>query len=639
MRWIRHSGFFLWFGLAACEVQPGAKAIGFDEIRSVQRPAIASLSPDGSRLAYVVRDSLWIQRVGEDAVPVLDGMSAEAEFAIPWVAWSSDGARLAIRTTTDAYGLPGGGRGAPVIVDLRRGVTVSPLLPDSLREAISMFRSFLTGPPAWAPDGAKLAFVGLEPDGDDPSRTFVYVVDLAPRTVTRIDAGTSEPYNVTWSPDGSWLIYTRGAFRGTDGAVVVHAADDVTREPTVYAGGASLYRAPMWFPDRTTVMVRDLRGAPTVLQLSSSGTLSEVPASLPPRSYAGFTSDGKALVATVQNGMASKIVRVDLRTGLEQEVRADGPLYDVIGVIHGDAGDRVVYTAESGSVPAVIWTAPIDADGSLGMPEVLSQINAGADETRFASSQVYRWRTADGAELEAQLFIPREAATGLPLVVMPYGSYQNAFPGSDYFLNVGIHPLAMSGYAVVRPNTRGFASEQQVDGRYGATQLSDTRDLIAALVEDGIVDPERIVALGHSHGGAMVYYYLTHSDLFAGAVAVNGAADWIYQAGLFQMVGLPNGMGGAPEDLPEKYDEFSPLAQFRRVQAPLLALTGALDTQIPESQSQAIVDSLQAIGRDAQWISFPDEGHLINREANRRRLWEEIFSFIARVTGGAEVRP
>lgn len=123
--------------------------------------------------------------------------------------------------------------------------------------------------------------------------------------------------------------------------------------------------------------------------------------------------------------------------------------------------------------------------------------------------------------LNRTYFLCRDA--GSPVVLVPYGGYSDTFPESEYFLSRGILGLVMRGFIVVRPNTRGTADDSRDQGRYGEVQLQDTQLLLARLSAEKLIDPNRVALLGHSHGAAMVYYYMTHANAFCAGVAVTTA--------------------------------------------------------------------------------------------------------------------
>ncbi|MFW6079035.1 MAG: alpha/beta hydrolase family protein, partial [Gemmatimonadota bacterium] len=278
--------------------------------------------------------------------------------------------------------------------------------------------------------------------------------------------------------------------------------------------------------------------------------------------------------------------------------------------------------------------SPESADGgepapALLEPHRLTDANPGLSDRVPARASIHRWTAEDGTELETQLFIPRGRPGPHPLVVIPYGGYTAGFPESEYFLDLGVLPLVSRGWAVVRPNTRGRAGDTSPVGRYGEIQLVDTHALVDDLAAAGIVDPARVAVIGHSHGGSMAHYYLTHSDRFCAVTAINGRADWIAQAEHGDGY-LVNAMGGSPDELPDLYAAASPVANVDAVTAPLLAIAGRRDTQIPAWNAESMVSSLTERGHSAELLVFEEEGHLFANAENRRRIWDRIFALLDR---------
>jgi dipeptidyl aminopeptidase/acylaminoacyl peptidase len=203
-------------------------------------------------------------------------------------------------------------------------------------------------------------------------------------------------------------------------------------------------------------------------------------------------------------------------------------------------------------------------------------------------------------------------------VIAPYGGYLNKALTETYFLDALLRELLGAGWQVIRPNTLGLP---QTSG-YGRVQLRDTERLVDTLATAGLLAPDRVGVIGHSHGGSMAYYYATHSSRFCAVVAINGRADWVMQA---QHEGdglLPGSLGATPEADPALYREASPAANAGRVRARLLMVAGQLDGQILPANVRTMADSLRAYGKPVDSLVFMDEGHQIDEPAHRAALWE-----------------
>ena len=309
-----------------------------------------------------------------------------------------------------------------------------------------------------------------------------------------------------------------------------------------------------------------------------------------------------------------------------------------VGMPAGSADAVVAYMPQTGNVPADIWIGRLSRTRRLYATHNVSTLNAGIARTALPRTVIYHWVSGAGDTLDAQLLLRRRARGRRPLVVVPYGGYRNHFPQSDYFPERGFFSLLARGYAVVLPNTRGTDTDKRDRGQYGAPQLEDTERLIDALSRDGLIDRGRVAVLGHSHGGSMVYYYLTHSSAFCAGIAVSGRADWVLQANHGDGL-LPDILGGTPEARPEVYAAFSPAANARRASTPLLAVAGMHDTQILPANVPIMADSIRAAGKRIEMLVFADEGHVLEQEPNIARFWSRTQALLDVACHGSSASP
>ena len=144
---------------------------------------------------------------------------------------------------------------------------------------------------------------------------------------------------------------------------------------------------------------------------------------------------------------------------------------------------------------------------------------------------------AFGNEAYAHLFYPDGYVAGrqYPLVVVQYRSrgFLRGGTGGEY----PIQALARRGYFVLsvdKPEWRAIVGQQSAHDIIERTELDNSeRDMklsaITALIERvnsrGLIDPHRIALTGLSDGAETLYWSLTHSDLFAVAVASTPPID------------------------------------------------------------------------------------------------------------------
>ena len=231
------------------------------------------LSPDGRRVAYVVRGidgdaneysgAIWLAETGGagDARQFTSGVKRDLE-----PRWSPDGTRLAFVSNRDGetmqlYVVPVEGGEARRLSALKEDVA----------EAV------------WSPDGTQLAFVArvrdAEYDEEDPKRRrprrfsrLSYKLEHVGWTVDRpqhlfvVPAdGSAEPRQLTsgdfedgwpaWSPDGTTIAFVSARHPDWDLVPVndVYLVDAGGGEPRRLTQGGGQFERLSWAPDGTTI--------------------------------------------------------------------------------------------------------------------------------------------------------------------------------------------------------------------------------------------------------------------------------------------------------------------------------------------------------------------------------------------------
>ena len=144
------------------------------------------------------------------------------------------------------------------------------------------------------------------------------------------------------------------------------------------------------------------------------------------------------------------------------------------------------------------------------------------------------WKSGDGTTVEGMLFYPVDYQPGrrYPLVVQMHGGpFESDKFGAGSALVQNYWPvLAAKGYAVLRPNYRGStgygnAFFRDVVNGYFHNMASDIMAGVDHLVQAGIADPDRLIAMGWSAGGTLVNKLVTMTDRFKAASAGAGVVE------------------------------------------------------------------------------------------------------------------
>ena len=181
--------------------------------------------------------------------------------------------------------------------------------------------------------------------------------------------------------------------------------------------------------------------------------------------------------------------------------------------------------------------------------------------------------------LDYLLSVPRDHdARGRPLILFLHGSEER---GCD------LERIARHGIPKIAEEDPDFPfvaiSPQLPPGgvwhRYHRTLLA----LLDDVIECHTVDPGRVYLTGVSLGGYGAWHLAAHApERFAAVVPVCGG-------------GLPS--QGFPEEV------------HALKEVPVWAFHGALDTVVPPSESERLVDLLRRAGGDARLTLYPDLGH------------------------------
>lgn len=344
-----------------------------------------------------------------------------------------------------------------------------------------------------------------------------------------------------------------------------------------------------------------------------------------------FLSNNHLLTLNVNNNTKSYEI-YDKSSGQKQL------LLDGTNVVVKSIGkDKNTYTAfisdENGKTPVQLYKIIINlTTGKMSKEAIFTTIEKNPYQNTLYSIESYT-NAANGTNT-AFLYLPedyKKSKSKIPLIIMVYGCYTDKYPSAGYFMDTLILGYVNKGFAVARLNTRGFCNEKLFD-EYGKIQLEDTEIFVDQITKKYLINQNKVIVAGHSHGATMVYYYLTHSNKFAAGLAFNGASDWVKQARQASMTGLPQEMGGTPEELPEKYKAYSPLENINSNMKPMFIVTGAKDTQILDAvNSKVFVEKAKKLNLNIEYLCFEDEGHVFMKAKNKRLISEKLTVFLSSI--------
>lgn len=164
----------------------------------------------------------------------------------------------------------------------------------------------------------------------------------------------------------------------------------------------------------------------------------------------------------------------------------------------------------------------------------------------------------------------------------------------------------------------------------------DITDGVRFLIDQGIVDAERVAIYGGSYGGYATLAGVAFTpELYACAIDYVGVSNLFtfmntippywkpYLQMMYEMV-------GDPEKDQELMHSASPVYHVDQIQAPLFIIQGANDPRVNIDESDQIVQSLRERGIDVPYMVRYDEGHGFRNEENQFAVYKAMVGFLSK---------
>ncbi len=311
------------------------------------------------------------------------------------------------------------------------------------------------------------------------------------------------------------------------------------------------------------------------------------------------------------------------------------PLSPVLGgegrkrLTHG-AGEHRVSIAPKAKLFIDTWsnaTTPTQVrlyrtDGTLARTLDTNPVYA-REEYRFGSYERVHIKTPDGFVLEGSLLKPPDfdARRRYPVWFQTYGG-PHAPVVHDVWAGgrVADEVKAQLGFVVFRcdprsASSKGIGATWTAYRRLGVGELADVETAIRWLTAQPYIDGTRVGMSGHSYGGFMTAYALTHSKLFAAGIAGAPVTDWRNYDSIYTERYMRT-----PQDNPDGYRETSVVRAASHLHGKLLLLHGLMDDNVHLQNSVQLIEALQRADRDFEVMFYPRARHGIRGRHYQRLL-------------------
>ncbi|MGH8191189.1 MAG: prolyl oligopeptidase family serine peptidase [Rhodanobacteraceae bacterium] len=646
------------------------RPIQLQDYRALVRIRAPQFSPNGKQIAFLtVRPDFAHDRY-DAALQVMEtagGSSrvlARGNLQMP--RWSPDGRTLAFIEKAAKHK-------AQIYIVPAAGGT-----PKQLGDAPNGIEQF-----SWSPDGKTIAYVTPDdaPISAEDRRTHHdlfeihdddYLIDKPPvpshiwllsvksgegRPLTRgttsvleaappFGGGVSAP---VWSADGRWIAYTRQADADDSDSdrTSIAVVEIATGKQHLVTGKTAYEYNPRFAPKGDTIAWLYPHGPGPVsdmdliVGLAAGAGAHDVSAGLDRNLLPDFAwlPDGKGVVVMADDHVGGRLY--------VQPLQGKGHALDL-----GDLDPLAVAVSAQGALAVVADNATRAPELYLlqtanSQPKRLTEFNRGFAAYTYPRSVEVSWQAPDGQPDDGILTYPNDYTAGrkYPLVVFDHGGPEAA--STEGFDTGEIGPLrdlfAADGYLVFEPNYRGSdnlgtAHEHAIYRDPGNGPDSDVISGLEMLEKKGIVDKSRIAAVGHSYGGYMTGWLISHQHFWKCAVVADGALDWTEEyelSGAGNLAWTRDSLGGTPWD-PQSaalYRTGSPITYAAQITTPTLILSGTDDITVPITESFALYHALASRHVPVQFIGIPGAHHTPQDPVHLELYYQALNRWVTKYLG------
>jgi dipeptidyl aminopeptidase/acylaminoacyl peptidase len=290
-----------------------------------------------------------------------------------------------------------------------------------------------------------------------------------------------------------------------------------------------------------------------------------------------------------------------------------------------DSGVLLVNYADPRTPPTIFAVPSIDKVATKAAWVALTDVNPQVRGFALGEEREITWTSTDGRSVGGILVLPvgYQPGTRYPLIVAIHGGPAAAdvlgFNGG-----YGAQVYAGAGYAVLKPNYRGStnygeAHKTGIVGNYFPPGFDDIMTGVDHLIAQGIVDGDRMGALGWSAGGHWSNWILTHTDRFKAISSGAGTSNWISMYAQSDV--QRNRQFYLGDELPyrnfDAYWNQSPLKYIENAKTPTMIHVVEGDPRVPSPQSVELHMALKKLGVPTELFMYPGQSHGIPDPRNR----------------------
>jgi len=322
---------------------------------------------------------------------------------------------------------------------------------------------------------------------------------------------------------------------------------------------------------------------------------------------------------------------------LDKNIRKQftGYQYRIIGVTDDESMYLVVVTSDK--VVGKYYTYDPEKNEFSFLYDLMPQLK----EEDMAEMRPITFKSRDGKTIHGYITLPKATseAKKFPLIVNPHGGPQGV--RDHWSFNPETQLFASKGYATLQVNFRisgGYGKDFFKSGfkQIGRKLLDDVEDGLQYVINEGLVDKNKVAIYGASHGGYAVLRGMEKTpNLYVCGIDYCGVSNiFTFMSSMpaywKPYIKIIKGYWYDVDDPEEKIiaQEVSPVFHIDKIKKPLFVIQGGNDPRVNISESDQIVEALRKKGFVVPYMVKYDEGHGFRKEKNQIELYQTMLGFL-----------
>lgn len=571
--------------------------------------------------------------------------------------------------------------------------------PDAKRTKLTSYADGLGGY-ALSPDGTKILLSHAVGGNEN---TQLSLLDVASGEITPLCANPKVQYALNfWLHDSSGFVFTGNDESPTD--FYVYKFDLATKKATKLLGKPGSWQASDISNDGTRLLVGEYRSISdsSIFELNTStGELTDL---TPPRqagtttsvNWVGFSPDEQIayLTCDIEDGRMklwsidqsideptkryakpiSALENVEIEgasINLERSLLAVSTNEDGYGVAHVYklpsmtevplpniepgvvglnqlVGNRVVWSLSNARTPGLAFTTDLSSPNPVAKQITFAETQ-GLDLSGFPLPELIKYKSFDGLEIPAFLWLPKGYTKGtpIPFVVNYHGGPEGQFRPT---FNATSQYLLDAGFGILQPNVRGStgygrAFHMKDDYKNRWDSVRDGVDAAEWLIANNYATAGKLATYGGSYGGFMSVACLIEDQE---RVDAGKRKERVFGAGV-NVVGITSlktflektsgyrrklrEVEYGPLSDPEFLASVSSMNRIDKLNVPMFIAHGFNDPRVPVEEAMQLSVALKDKGLSPQLFIAPDEGHGFAKLDNRIYFTKRMSDFLTSTIG------